>query len=60
MLSELLPPGHISPGYPSTNDDEQMGSTIFGDAVAADTAAPAAPRQTKTDRGIDGRVSRYV
>jgi hypothetical protein len=47
-------------GYLLTNDYEQMGSAIFGDTVAARTTAPAAPRQTRTDRGIDGRVSRYV
>jgi hypothetical protein len=33
-----------------------MGSTIFGDATAADLARPASPRQIETDRGIVGRV----
>jgi hypothetical protein len=35
---------------------EQMGSTIFGDATAADPARPASPRQIETNRGIVGRV----
>jgi hypothetical protein len=34
-----------------------MGSTLFGDASAADAARPVAPQQIETDRGIDGRVS---
>jgi hypothetical protein len=33
-----------------------MGSTFFGDAVAADTAGSAPPQQLRTDRGIDGRA----
>jgi hypothetical protein len=37
-------------------DDEQMGSTRFGDAIAANVARPAAPQQIETDRGIDGRA----
>jgi len=45
------------PVIPSTDDDEQMGSTFFGDAVAADAGRPAAPRQPETDCGIDGRAS---
>ena len=38
-------------------NEEQMGSTFFGDVGACDTARPAAPQQIETDRGIDGRVS---
>jgi hypothetical protein len=41
-------------------DDEQMGSTFFGDAIAADAARPAAPQRIETDRGIDDRVSGCV
>jgi len=48
-----------APVSPSTGNDEQMGSTFFGDAVAADAGRPAAPRQPETDRGIDGRASGY-
>jgi hypothetical protein len=35
---------------------EQMGSTIFGDAIVADPARPVSPRQFETNRGIVGRV----
>jgi hypothetical protein len=45
---------HLNP------NDEQMGSTLFGDVIAADAAGPAAPRHIETDRGIDGRVSGCV
>jgi hypothetical protein len=34
-----------------------MGSTLFGDAIAADAVRPAPPQQIETDRGDDGRVS---
>jgi hypothetical protein len=37
-----------------------MGSTLFGDAIAAGAARPAARRQIETDRGNDGRVSGCV
>jgi hypothetical protein len=36
-------------------NEEQMGSTFFG--VAAAGSRLAAPQQSETDRGIDGRVS---
>jgi hypothetical protein len=36
-----------------------MGSTFFGDTVAADAAQFVAPR-LKTDRGIDGRASGFA
>jgi hypothetical protein len=38
-------------------NEEQMGSTFAGDTVAADAPRLVAPPQSKTDRGIDGRVS---
>jgi hypothetical protein len=38
-------------------NEKQMGSTFTGDTVAADATRLVAPRQTETDRGIDGRAS---
>jgi len=34
-----------------------MGSTLFGDAIAADAVRPAPPQKIETGRGNDGRVS---
>jgi hypothetical protein len=55
-MSDCRPDAH-APAVPSTTNDEQMGSTIFGDALVANGARPAAPQRIETDRGIDGRVS---
>jgi len=53
-------PDACAPVIPSTGNDEQMGSTFFGDAVAAGAGRSAAPRQPETDRGIDGRAGGYA
>jgi hypothetical protein len=37
-------------------NDEKMGGTFFGEAVAGDAPRSAAPQQLRTDRGIDGRA----
>ena len=39
------------------SNDEQMGSTLFGDAKLADVAGIVLPQQTEINRGIAGRVS---
>jgi hypothetical protein len=48
-----------SPGN-STSNDEQMGSTTFGDVEMAGVTVVASLRQIETDRGIAGRVSGCV
>jgi hypothetical protein len=50
----------LQPATTTTGNDEQMGSTFFGDAVAAGAGRCAAPRQPETDRGIDGRAGGYA
>jgi hypothetical protein len=42
------------------HNDQQMGSTFFGDAAAADAARSVAPQQLRTDRGIDGRAGGHA
>ena len=39
------------------SNDEQMGSTLFGDAKLAGVAGIVLPQQTEINRGIAGRVS---
>jgi hypothetical protein len=58
-MSDRRPDAH-APALPSTGNNEQMGSTFFGDAVVANAAGPAKPQRIDTDRGIDGRVSGYA
>jgi hypothetical protein len=39
------------------SNDEQMGSTLFGDAKLAGVAGIVLPQQIEINRGIAGRVS---
>ncbi len=39
------------------SNDEQMGSTLFGDAELAGVAGIVLPQQIEINRGIAGRVS---
>jgi hypothetical protein len=40
-----------------SHNDQHMGSTFFGDAAAARSAAP---QQLRTNRGIDGRAGGHA
>jgi hypothetical protein len=39
------------------SNDEQMGSTFFGDTKSAGVAGVVLPQQIEINRGTDGRVS---
>jgi hypothetical protein len=39
------------------SNDEQMGSTLFGDTKSAGVAGVVLPQQIEINRSIDGRVS---
>ena len=48
--------GFLNPRFLNSSD-EQMDSTLFGDAKLAGAAGIVLPQQIEINRGTDGRVS---
>jgi hypothetical protein len=60
VLAQFVHPGFGVLAQKHNPNDEQMGSTPFGDTKLAGVSAIVPPPQIETNRGSSGRVSGCV